>query len=122
MKNLLIVLSLLFVAKIAQAQEVWTEMDELHSVVSQTFHPAEKGDLMPIMTRSAELAKSAKALMKSNIAATASERLKDAMKRLVKQTADLNKMVRKNKPEAEIKSALYEVHDTFHEIKGLCDD
>lgn len=121
MKNFLIVLFLLFVAQISFAQQDWAELDAFHKVMSQTFHPAEDGNMQPIMTRSAELAMSAKTLMKSKVPADLqSKGLKTSMKNLVKQTANLNKMVKKGKPEAEIKTSLFAVHETFHEIMGQC--
>jgi hypothetical protein len=121
MKNLLITLLLFFVAQFAYAQDSWAELDAFHKVMAQTFHPAEDGNMQPILTRSAELAMGAKTLMKSKIPADLQKKdLKTSMKALVKQTANLNKMVKKGKPEAEIKTALFAAHDTFHEIMGKC--
>lgn len=121
MKNFLIVLFLLFVSQISFAQQDWAELDAFHKVMSQTFHPAEDGNMQPIMTRSAELAMSAKTLMKSKVPADLqNKKMKASMKNLVKQTANLNKMVKKGKPEAEIKTSLFAVHETFHEIMGQC--
>lgn len=121
MKKLLFVLPFLFLANLSFAQQDWAELDAFHKVMAQTFHPAEDGNMQPILTRSAELALGAKALMKSKAPADLqSKKLKSSMKSLVKQTASLNKMVKKGKPEADIKTALFAVHDTFHTIMGEC--
>ena len=40
-----------------KAAENWTELKAFHEVMSQTFHPAEKGDLKPIRARAGEIAR-----------------------------------------------------------------
>ena len=65
MKGLLIAMALLLGSYAAQAQpDEWKEMDEYHSIMAATFHPAEEGDLKPVMTRSGELVQKAQAWKK----------------------------------------------------------
>ena len=54
---------------IAQNKAEWKELKDFHTVMSQTFHPAEEGNLKPIRERSAEMVKAAEAWKKSAIPA-----------------------------------------------------
>ncbi|MCB9320264.1 MAG: hypothetical protein H6570_13355 [Lewinellaceae bacterium] len=100
--------------------EQWPALDEFHGVMSQTFHPAEEGNLEPIKTRSSEMITKAKALAKSTVpAAFASPAITMATKKLVKGSKSLDKLVKKGNDEA-ITASLVGLHDVFHEIVGLC--
>ena len=102
----------------AQAQKAsWKEMKEFHDVMSNTFHPAEEDKLEPIRTRSQEMLDKAVAWRASTAPAgfdkTAVQR---EMKQLVKGATKLNKMVKKNASDADLKEKLTKLHDVFHEI------
>ena len=115
-----------FVANTSMAQSTfdkWPAIKEFHQVMSQTFHPAEEGNLEPIKTRSEELMNKAANVLKSNIPtefATASI-LASAEKLQLKSKA-LHKMVQAKGSDTEITKSLTELHDVFHEIVGLCSD
>ena len=115
-----------FVANTSMAQSTfdkWPSIKEFHQVMSQTFHPAEEGNLEPIKTRSEELMNKAANVLKSNIPtefATASI-LASAEKLQLKSKA-LHKMVQAKVSDAEITKSLTELHDVFHEIVGLCSE
>ena len=106
----------------AQAQQpVWKELDDYHTVMAQTFHPSEEGNLQPIKERSGELAAKAKTLQKSTIpAAYQKEGVKQSLDLLAKESKALDKMVRKKKPDAEITKSLAALHDRFHEVMEKC--
>lgn len=122
-KTLVFATVLLF-ANLVQAQSVsdkWPAIKVFHGVMSQTFHPAEEGNLAPIKARSAEMVEKAEALMKSDIPTefkTAS--IMGSAERIVIKSKALHKMVLSKAADADITAKLSELHDTFHEIVGLC--
>ncbi|NUQ23363.1 MAG: hypothetical protein HUU34_05375 [Saprospiraceae bacterium] len=122
MKNLLILLLLVGSSQIVMAQqEGWKELEDFHGVMSQTFHPAEDGNFKPIMERSGEMAQKAAVLKKSKIpTAYNKEGVKKSVALLAKESKALDKMVQRKKTEAEIKTALFALHDRFHEVMEKC--
>ena len=101
----------------AQKKAKWNEMEAFHNVMSQTFHPAEEGKLEPIRTRSQEMLDKAIAWKKStppegyNKSETAPQ-----LKKLVKGSKELNKMVMAKAPDKEITEKLSALHDVFHKL------
>ncbi|MBL7813834.1 MAG: DJ-1/PfpI family protein [Saprospiraceae bacterium] len=102
----------------------WAALKTFHSVMSQTFHPAEEGKLEPIKTRSGEMLEKANALSKSAIPAEFNTpKINDAVKKLQLGSAALDKLVKNKKTtDAEITKSITALHDVFHEIVGLCRD
>ncbi|MES2382847.1 MAG: hypothetical protein V4538_17500 [Bacteroidota bacterium] len=124
-KIIVLLLSLISFSTINKAQslmEKWPELKAFHSVMSQTFHPSEEGNLQPIKERSAELLEKANALSKSTIPADyKNEKISNAVKRLAIGAEKLNTAIKDKKiSDAEITQALTKLHDVFHEIIGLC--
>lgn len=104
-------------------KDSWGALNEFHKVMSQTFHPMEKGDLKPIRERSAEMTARAVALQKSLIPASFDKPdIRKAIDDLVSGSARLDKAVKKKKKDALIVKELTALHDTFHVIQGLCMD
>ena len=106
----------------AQQKAKWNEMDAFHEVMSKTFHPAEEGKLEPIRSRSAEMVEKAIA-WKNSTAPEGYDKnavLKN-LKKLVKGSKEINKMVQKNSSDKELKEELTELHDVFHEIVEKCE-
>ncbi len=122
MKKLLFVLFLFVFGQMAIAQKVeWKELENFHEVMSQTFHPSEDGDLNPIKQRSGEMASKAKALKKSAIPTEyQKDGVKENLKLLSKESAQLHKIVSAKKTDAEISQALLKLHDRFHEVIEKC--
>lgn len=122
MKQLFFIALLTSVVFKAQAQQpAWKELDDYHTVMAQTFHPSEEGNLQPIKERSGELADKAKALKKSAIpAAYQKPGVKETLNLLAKESKALDKMVRKKKPDADITKSLAALHDRFHEVMEKC--
>ncbi|OYU83016.1 MAG: hypothetical protein CFE24_13230 [Flavobacterium sp. BFFFF2] len=99
----------------------WTALKDFHKVMSQTFHPSEEGNLTPIKTRSGEMVQKATALSQSAIpAAFNSKEVVAAIQKLVLDSNALDKMIQSKEADAKISAALVKLHDTFHEIVGLC--
>jgi Skp family chaperone for outer membrane proteins len=121
-----LVLALLVITSSISAQstfEKWPAIKEFHQVMSQTFHPAEEGNLAPIKARSEEMMNKAALLLKSDIpeAFKTSAILASAEKLQLKSRA-LHKLVNSKAPDAKILKSITDLHDTFHEIVGLCSD
>lgn len=122
--SLLMIFTAVAVSKPIHAQQKakWQELDAFHEVMSKTFHPAEEGKLEPIRTRSQEMLDRAVAWKNS----TAPEGYDKSavlqnLKKLVKGSKEINKMVKKNASDKELKEELTELHDVFHEIVEKCE-
>jgi hypothetical protein len=99
----------------------WTEMENFHSIMSVTFHPAEENNLKPLKEKAAELLAKAKAWHKS----TAPEGYigkvtKPILKKLVKQCKLINESVNQNMSDEALKTMITRAHEIFHEIKEKC--
>lgn len=122
MKNFLIIICL-FIAHISfsQAPAEWKEKDEFHKVMAQTFHPVEDGNYNPIRERSNEMYQKAVAWQKSAVPEGYNKKkISKILKKLVKESKELDKKIKAGTTDAEIKKDLTELHDIFHEIVGLC--
>ena len=128
MKKLL-TLSMIFTAIVvskpvnAQQKTKWNEMEAFHEVMAKTFHPAEEGKLEPIRSRSAEMLEKAMA-WKNSTAPEGYDKtaVLKKLKELVKGAKEIDKMVKKNASDKELKEELTELHDVFHEIMEKCED
>ncbi len=105
----------------AQSMDNWPALKAFHGVMSQTFHPAEEGNLEPIKARSEEMMNKAAALLKTDVPAEfrTNAILANAEKLQMKSKA-LHKMVVAKAADADILKSLTDLHDIFHEIVGLC--
>ena len=127
MKKILILFSIIFFAIAAnnvqaQSKQKWYELEAFHTVMSQTFHPAEEGKLQPIRSRSQEMVDKAVA-WKNSTAPSGYDKnavIKN-LKKLVKGAKEVNKLVLKNASDTEIKEELSELHDVFHQIVEKCE-
>lgn len=123
MKFVIAIFSFLVISITAFAQDKpkWEELKAFHSVMGQTFHPSEEGNLTPIKTRSAELVKKAKELDASTPPASYNRPdIKAALKELVTEAEKMDKAVKQKKSDAELTQQISVVHDAFHKIAGLC--
>jgi len=121
-----LVLALIVVANSVSAQstfEKWPAIKEFHEVMSQTFHPAEEGNLAPIKARSEEMMNKAAMLLKSDIPTEfRTNAILASAERLQLKSKALHKLVKSNGTDAAIVKSITDLHDTFHEIVGLCSD
>lgn len=128
MKHLktLLALTFIFVANSISAQstfEKWPAIKEFHEIMSQTFHPAEKGNFAPIKARSQEMMTKASLLLTSDIpAAFKKVAILASVGRLEIQSKELHKLVSSGSTDDVILKSISELHDTFHEIVGLCSE
>ena len=121
-----LVLALIFVANSVSAQSTydkWPALKEFHEVMSQTFHPAEEGNLAPIKARSEEMMNKAAMLLKSDIPTEfRTDAILASAERLQLKSKALHKLVQSNGADAAIVKSIIDLHGTFHEIVGLCID
>ena len=124
MKNvfpIIILVSLLSFSANAQ-KDKWKEMEDFHSIMSETFHPAEEGKLGPIKNRSKEMAEKAVAWLQSTAPAGYDKKaVKTHLKKLAKDSKKLNKLVKSGAADEMIKEKLAALHDTFHTIMEECE-
>lgn len=124
MKKTIITFFLLLTVAIGYSQEKfdkWPELKSFHSVMAQTFHPSEDGDLKPIKERAGEMVTKAEALQKSTIPAEFNnDKVKASVDRLVTGSKELKKLVDSKAADDVLKQNLSALHDNFHEIVGLC--
>jgi hypothetical protein len=121
-----VILTLLFVANTVTAQSTfdkWSALKEFHEVMSQTFHPAEEGNFAPIKARSEEMMSKAAMLLKTEIPQEfRTNSILASAERLQLKSKALHKLVLSNAPDAAILKSITDLHDTFHEIVGLCSE
>ncbi len=100
----------------------WTELNDFHDIISQTFHPSEEGNLKPVRGRSGELLSKAKALKGGRFPASFNTpEIKKTIDDLVKGAASVNQMVIKKAGDKTITKKLDEVHNLYHAILALCE-
>ena len=94
-----------------------------HKVLAQTFHPVEKNDFEPLRERSSELFAKSILLKTSDVPAPLmSPEILGALTRLEKQCGSIDKCIRKNAKNKTVLKKIVMIHDTFHEIQGMCHD
>lgn len=121
-KFLFAAIALFFISFASAQVKDWKEKNEFHKVMSQTFHPAEEGNLAPIKSKIAEMQANAVAFQKSEIPVELpnKEEIKKNLDELVNGTKVLAKKIKKNASDEVIKTQLTALHDVFHKIVGLC--
>ena len=124
MKKILISSVIFFIAFTSYGQskfDSWPELKTFHGVMSQTFHPSEDGDLKPIKERAGEMVEKAQALASSKIPKEFdNEKVRAAVAKLVTGSQELKTIIDKKEKDEVITKNLSALHDTFHEIVGLC--
>lgn len=116
----LLVIGLFSMNTFAQ-KEKWTALEDYHAIMSKTFHPAEEGNLKPVIENAASISKAATVLKMSQVPMDYQKPgVNDVLKKLEKESKGLAKMVKKGKSEAELKKAIYDLHDRFHEVMEVC--
>lgn len=91
-----------------------------HEVMSKTFHPAEEGNLAPLKSRYMELADKSAAWAALPLPADQQGKgLEAVLAQLAKESKALGRTVR-NGSDAEITTAITALHETFHQVVGLC--
>ena len=121
-----LILALIVVANSVSAQSTfdkWPALKEFHEVMSQTFHPAEDGNFSPLKARSEEMMSKAAMLLITEIPQEfRTDAILASAERLQLKSKALHKLVLLSPPDATIFKFITELHETFHEIVGLCSE
>jgi len=125
MKKSILLFAIILAGSQLKAQDIfnkWEALNDFHLIMSQTFHPAEEDNLEPIKTKSEDLSAKAELLAKSEVPVDyKTEPIMSAVAQLQKDSKALTKLVEgKKASDEEIKKSLYDLHDVFHNIVGLC--
>ena len=126
MKKVQFFLMMIFISSVvfssfAQEKAKWKEMEDFHTVMSTTFHPAEEDNLQPLKEKAGDLLAGAKAWQKSVVpVGFKADVTKPILKRLVKECSEIKKAVENGKPDGELKVMITKAHDVFHEIMEKC--
>ena len=123
MKKYFFALLLLGLAQLSFAQKAtgWDELDAYHTVMAATFHPAEEGNLKPLMERAGELAEKAKTLKASAIPEKyQKEGVKTSIKLLAKESKAMVKYVKTKPSDADLTKSITALHDRFHQVMEEC--
>ncbi|CAM4038639.1 hypothetical protein [Flavobacterium weaverense] len=124
--KLLLAFLLVFVANTVSAQSTfdkWPAIKEFHEIMSETFHPAEEGDLAPIKARSEEMMNKAAQLLKSEVPVEfKTDAILVSAEHLQMKSKALNKIIKSNGSDADVVKSITDLHNTFHEIVGLCSE
>jgi hypothetical protein len=101
--------------------DVWPELKAFHTVMSQTFHPSEEGNLEPIKTRSAEMVSKADVLATSKLPKEFNKKeVKDAVLKIAIDSKKLHELIQQKASDKMISNALEDLHNTFHLIVEKC--
>ncbi len=101
----------------------WTQIQDFHKVMGQTFHPMEEGNFAPIKKRSSELYTAAQQLAKAPIPAEFDKPgVSKTVGQIVENSKKVNDLVAKNASFDKISKAMTNLHDTFHKVMELCSD
>lgn len=124
--KVLLILALVVVANSVSAQSTfdkWPAIKEFHDVMSETFHPAEEGNLAPIKARSEEMMNKAAALLTApKPTEFKTKAIIEATEKIKEQSIALHDLIVTKGSDETIVKSLTEMHDVFHEIVGLCSD
>ncbi len=111
----------LFTGIVIAGGDEWKELEAFHSVMAETFHPAEEGDLKPVRENAGDLVAKAKAWQASPIPAGFDKTLTTkSLKTLVAKCKDVQAGVKAKKNDAELTKLITEAHDAFHTIVEKC--
>ncbi len=122
MKSVLLLSPFLLLIGVAFAgEDEWKELEAFHSVMAETFHPAEDGDLKPVRENAGDLVAKAKAWQESPVPAGFDKTLTTKpLKTLVAKCKEVQSAVKAKKSDAELTKLITGAHDAFHEIVEKC--
>jgi superoxide dismutase len=101
--------------------DTWKSLKEFHKILSETFHPTEVNDFLPIKNKSSELAMKAINLKQSFIPKMFNrEDITIIIDEIVKKSNELHKLVTRKASNKELGVKLTEIHGLFHKIQEKC--
>jgi hypothetical protein len=119
----LLLTTLVLATSVTAQSKKWKEMEEFHTIMSDTYHPAEEGKLEPIKSRSQEMVTKAMAWVRSTAPEGYNKKsVNILLKELLRGAKELNGLVKANAPDKEITDKLSKLHDVFHSIMEKCQE
>jgi hypothetical protein len=102
----------------------WDDAKEAyHEVMASTFHPAEEGDFKPLREDYKDLAIKAKEWNSLPVPSNLSEKeLKPLLEKLYMESTKIGELVEAKASDETLKKAIFDLHDVFHGIVGLCNE
>jgi hypothetical protein len=100
----------------------WKELDAFHTVMAATWHPVSKSkDLSVIREKAGALSDAAHAWSKSKAPkACETKEIQDAIAAVVAQSKSVADLVEKKATDAEVTTALRDVHEKFEVVEKGC--
>jgi len=112
---------------LAEAQEHhgssgWKELDAFHTLMAETWHAvAKSSDFTTIRAKADSLALAAKRWAESPVPkACDTAPVRSAIADVAKGSAEVAAMVARKAPDAEIRTALHDVHERFEVVEHGC--
>ena len=103
------------------ASSGWKELDAFHELMAATWHPAKSGDLTAIRAKADSLSASAKLWAASKVpTACDTKPIRDAIGDVVTGSAKVAQMVANKGADADVRTALSEVHERFEVVEHGC--
>jgi hypothetical protein len=103
------------------AMSGWKELDAYHELMAASWHPAKKDDLKPARAKADSLAAAAQVWAKSTAPHGCDAKpVKDAMADVVAGSAKFAQLAAKGTPDAELKTALHDLHERFEVVEKGC--
>lgn len=106
----------------SHAMSGWKELDAFHMLMMETWHPVSKsGDLKPIRAKATAMSDAAKTWAASTVpAACDTKPIRDAVAAVARDSRSLADLVAQQGADAELKTSLAKLHDTFEVVEGGC--
>jgi hypothetical protein len=122
MKNLLLAAAILLIVSIGFAGgDGWKELEAFHTVMAETFHPAEDGNLQPVRDRASDLLARATTWQASTVPLGYDrEKTARSLTTLVDKCKQVEAAVKAKKSDTELMNLITEAHDAFHAIVETC--
>jgi hypothetical protein len=103
------------------ASSGWKELDAFHELMAATWHPARSGDLKVIRAKADSLSASAKSWAASKVPAACDTKvIREAMADVVTGSAKVATLVANNGVDADVRTALHDVHERFEVVEHGC--
>jgi hypothetical protein len=105
----------------SQEKAEWPAIKTFHGIMGKVFHPTEENNFKPLRDSVSVLVEKAIAWQNSAVPEGYKEEVtKPIIAKLVKQCKSIQKAVKSNKTDAQLKPMIEKAHDIFHEIMEKC--
>ncbi|MEI7472295.1 MAG: hypothetical protein WCJ85_08550 [Chitinophagaceae bacterium] len=105
----------------SQEKAEWPAIKTFHGIMGKVFHPTEENNFQPLRDSVSVLVEKAIEWKNSAVPAGYNEEVtKPTIAKLVKQCKSIQKAVKANKTNDQLKPMIIKAHDIFHEIMEKC--